>query len=230
MKQFWCIVNWIIRKKWLWNCNQNSNIFAEENSLGNVVCSLVTILFKHQCRNMKDIIILHWIYHILPNGTHIIYYSYYSHQIIWYMYKYIDTLRPRQNGRHFADDIFKCIFLNENFWLSNDISLNLCLFRVCLINNVIIGSDNGLAPTRRQAIIRTNNGLVYWRIYPSFGFNESISLNVTYVWVSIEAIYILDTIQDCGICIVAAQEILQFYTQPLLYNQPHIFSWIENRN
>ena len=24
------------------------------------------------------------------------------------------TLKPRQNGRHFADDIFKCIFLNEN--------------------------------------------------------------------------------------------------------------------
>ena len=23
------------------------------------------------------------------------------------------TLRPRQNGRHFADDTFKCIFLNE---------------------------------------------------------------------------------------------------------------------
>ena len=25
-----------------------------------------------------------------------------------------NTLRPRQNGRHFADDILKCIFLNEN--------------------------------------------------------------------------------------------------------------------
>ena len=28
-----------------------------------------------------------------------------------------NTLRPRQNGRHFADDTFKCIFLNENFWI-----------------------------------------------------------------------------------------------------------------
>ena len=26
----------------------------------------------------------------------------------------VNTLRPRQNGRHFPDDIFKCIFLNEN--------------------------------------------------------------------------------------------------------------------
>ena len=34
-----------------------------------------------------------------------------------------NTLRPRQNGRHFADDIFKCIFLNENIWISNKISL-----------------------------------------------------------------------------------------------------------
>ena len=35
------------------------------------------------------------------------------------------TSRPRQNGRHFTDDIFKCIFLNENVWISLKISLNL---------------------------------------------------------------------------------------------------------
>ena len=34
-----------------------------------------------------------------------------------------NTLRPRQNGRHFADDIFKCIFLNENVWILIKISL-----------------------------------------------------------------------------------------------------------
>ena len=34
-----------------------------------------------------------------------------------------NTLRPRQHGRHFADDIFKCIFLNENVWISIKISL-----------------------------------------------------------------------------------------------------------
>ena len=27
-----------------------------------------------------------------------------------------NTLRPRQNDRHFPDDIFECIFLNENFY------------------------------------------------------------------------------------------------------------------
>ena len=35
----------------------------------------------------------------------------------------INTLRPRQNERHFADDIFTCIFLNETVWISIKISL-----------------------------------------------------------------------------------------------------------
>ena len=35
----------------------------------------------------------------------------------------VNTLRLRQNGRHFPDDIFKCIFLNENEWISINISL-----------------------------------------------------------------------------------------------------------
>ena len=35
----------------------------------------------------------------------------------------VNTLRPRQNGCHFADDIFKCIFLNENVSIAIKISL-----------------------------------------------------------------------------------------------------------
>ena len=34
-----------------------------------------------------------------------------------------NTLRPRQNGHHFADDMFKCIFLNENVCIPIGISL-----------------------------------------------------------------------------------------------------------
>ena len=34
-----------------------------------------------------------------------------------------NTLRPRQNGRHFPDDIFKCIFLNEHIWITMKFSL-----------------------------------------------------------------------------------------------------------
>ena len=43
------------------------------------------------------------------------------------MFAYPNTsfnkLRPRQNGRHFTDDLFKCIFLNENVWIPIEISL-----------------------------------------------------------------------------------------------------------
>ena len=35
----------------------------------------------------------------------------------------INSLRPRRNGRYNADDIFKCIFLNENVWIPTKISL-----------------------------------------------------------------------------------------------------------
>ena len=42
----------------------------------------------------------------------------YKHKVL-----ILKTLRPRQNGRNFADDIFKCIFLNENTSISINISL-----------------------------------------------------------------------------------------------------------
>ena len=35
----------------------------------------------------------------------------------------LNTWRLRQNGRHFPDDIFKCIFLTKNVWISIKISL-----------------------------------------------------------------------------------------------------------
>ena len=35
----------------------------------------------------------------------------------------INTLRPRENGCLFPDDIYKCIFLNENVWIVLKISL-----------------------------------------------------------------------------------------------------------
>ena len=37
--------------------------------------------------------------------------------------QWVNSLRPRQNRRHFADDVFKVIFLNENVWISINISL-----------------------------------------------------------------------------------------------------------
>ena len=36
---------------------------------------------------------------------------------------HLNTLRPRQDGRYFADGIFKCIFLKEDIWISINIWL-----------------------------------------------------------------------------------------------------------
>ena len=43
--------------------------------------------------------------------------------VIDYWCTYINSLRPRQNGLHFTDDNFKCIFLNENVWHLINVSL-----------------------------------------------------------------------------------------------------------
>ena len=47
---------------------------------------------------------------------------------------WFNTLRPRQNGRHFADDIFKCIFLNEN--AGSLLKISLKFIPKVLINNI----------------------------------------------------------------------------------------------
>ena len=54
-------------------------------------------------------------------------YFFYGYQLTisqhWFKWCWLKSLKPTQNGRHFADDIFKCIFLNENIWIWLKISL-----------------------------------------------------------------------------------------------------------
>ena len=59
----------------------------------------------------------------------------------------LNTLRPRQNGRYFADNIFKYVFLNENVWISIKISLKF----------VPKGPINNI-PSLVQIIIWTSDG------------------------------------------------------------------------
>ena len=42
----------------------------------------------------------------------------------WPIWQWFNSLKPRQNGRRFAFDSFKCIFLNENVLIPIKISLN----------------------------------------------------------------------------------------------------------
>ena len=76
-----------------------------------------------------------------------------------------------------AVDILICMFLNESFWISNKISLK--YVPLGLIDNKPSqhGSDNGLSPNRRQAIIWTNDGIIYLRIYASLAISELICNN-----------------------------------------------------
>ena len=74
----------------------------------------------------------------------------------------INTLRPRQNGRHFADDIFKCIFLNENVLISSKISLRF----------VPKGPINNIPAWTAPSHYLNQWWLIYRRIYASLGLNE----------------------------------------------------------
>ena len=71
---------------------------------------------------------------------------------------------------NFVNDIFKCISIKM-------FKFRLTFTEVCSQGSngqySSIGSDNGLAPNRRQAIIWTSDGLGCRRIYVSFGLNES---------------------------------------------------------
>ena len=77
----------------------------------------------------------------------------------------------------FADDIFRCIFVNENSWILNKISLSICSVGF----NWQYGSidlDNGSALIGRQAIVWTIMiiGILYCRTYASLGLNELTNL------------------------------------------------------
>ena len=80
-------------------------------------------------------------------------------------------LRPRQNGRHFADGMLEYIFLIEI-----DIAHKHCFLGVTIPS---IGSGNGSASIRRQAINWTNDGLrpVSLKLFlTEFKFDENLIL------------------------------------------------------
>ena len=81
-----------------------------------------------------------------------------------------NTLRQKQHGRHFAQD-FSYAFPWMKivvFWLK----FHWSLYQGTNSQLTSINSDNDMMPNRRQAIIWNNDGIIYWRIYASLGFNE----------------------------------------------------------
>ena len=65
---------------------------------------------------------------------------------------------------------FQMHFFNENVWILIKISLK--FVPKGPINNIPTSVQVRAAPNRRQAIIWTNDDLIYWHIYASLGFEE----------------------------------------------------------
>ena len=84
---------------------------------------------------------------------------------IWYGW-----LRPEQNGRHFAEVIFKCPSSMKS--LNSHQNLPAICSQCSNWRKVSIGSGNGLAPNRQQAITRNNVGHDNRRHIASLCHNE----------------------------------------------------------
>ena len=83
-------------------------IFMGKITVEFIGCIFCTILFRSRWVIIHDVQVAWLITEVTP-----------SH----YVGLTLNTLRPRQSWRHFADAIFKCLFLNENIWISLNISL-----------------------------------------------------------------------------------------------------------
>ena len=93
------------------------------------------------------------------------------------------TLRLRQDSRHFCRRHIRKQF---HEWKLLNFKWN--FIEICSLGSnwqqTTIGTENGLSPNRRQAIIWSNYGLVYWRCYPTLGCDiqgfRAMGLSVQY--------------------------------------------------
>ena len=107
-----------------WFFYQNTKLFIHENASENIVCETAAILSKGDelmvYLKHRYLVSEQWfkLQQSLAANQHWRWGSQAIHAS-----NFLNTLRPRQNGRHFADDMFKWIFLNENVWSTIEISL-----------------------------------------------------------------------------------------------------------
>ena len=84
----------------------------------------------------------------------------------------IDTLRSRQNGHLLADNIFKCIFLNENVWISIKIAFKFVpkglIYKMPALVQIMAWHRTGDKPLSEPC----NVGLCYQHVYASLSLNE----------------------------------------------------------
>ena len=105
----------------------------ELNDIQYLVWQLIILLFVWYCMSGKWITYLSW------NPVICI--------------AFLNSSHPGHNGRHFTDDIFRCIFVNGKFLFWQKFHLNLFLKVQFTINS--IESDDGLAPFRISVCVTT---------------------------------------------------------------------------
>ena len=127
----------------------------------------------------------------------------------------LNTLRPGQNGRHFPDDHLKCIFLNENIWISINISLK--FVPRGRINNIptLVQIMAWCRPGDKKLSHYLNQWwLDYRRIYASLGLNELTtkhSINCkwlkwfTHVVLSLTHLTMTEQISSIAVSIIGSQ-------------------------
>ena len=82
-----------------------------------------------------------------------------------------NRLKQRRNGQHFADDIFKHIFFNENIWISINISLKFVpegpINNIPALIQIIAWHCPGIKPLSEPMMVN-----LQMHIYASLGLNE----------------------------------------------------------
>ena len=106
----------------------------------------------------------------------------------------VNTLRTRQNGRHFVDDIFKCIFLNENVWTSLKISLkfvpNIWINNIPALVQIMAWRRPGDKPLSEPMMVRlpmhicVTQWVKFGILNPTCLFGDSLAPGVI-VWLSL---------------------------------------------
>ena len=94
----------------------------------------------------------------------------------------VNTLTPRQNGRHFADDIFKWIFLNENVWIPIKMSLKFVpqgpINNIPALVQIMAWRRPGDKPLSEPIVIRLPTHICVTRPQRINSFSRKISLEV----------------------------------------------------
>ena len=120
-----------------------------------------------------------------------------------------NILKPQQIGHRLPDEIFKCIFMNENMWILIKISLQ--FIPKAWINNILALGQIMASPARRQAIIWTNDGQGWWRIYASLSLNHVNLLTIFVVPVMIDHCRLTAQSRYLKQCFLSVNLILRYY-------------------